>query len=79
MTVDVISEFSFGDSFDLLHDVKGANFDNTFLKAFDLVATSVLHFTFWPILRTLTNNIPQALALRMSDNVAGFIELNNVS
>ncbi|TKA75497.1 hypothetical protein B0A55_04648 [Friedmanniomyces simplex] len=77
VTVDIISEFAFGDSFDLLQSIKETSFETNFLKAFDLVATSVLHFTFWPILRTITNSLPQALALRMSDEVAGFVAFNN--
>lgn len=53
MTVDVITEFAFGKSFDLLHEAKDGKFDVQFLHAFDQVADSIMLFYHFPALRWL--------------------------
>ncbi|KAL3473187.1 cytochrome P450 [Aspergillus californicus] len=75
MTVDIISDLGFGQSFKLMDDVKGAGFEAPFLQAFDLAAASIWDLMFFPILRFLVFALPPSMTVLMGGPAAHMARL----
>ncbi|CAG7954027.1 unnamed protein product [Penicillium olsonii] len=75
LTVDVISEYSFYTSFDLMKGVKDETFEMPFLLAFDIIADSVLDFQAWPLFRKAINQVPATMFKALSQKARGWHDL----
>ena len=75
MTVDLITEVAFGESFDLLVKADDNTFDAPTLETFDLAAASLSDITYFPILRVIINKTPPAIAVKLSRSAASFQDL----
>lgn len=77
--MDFISEYSFGQPFGLLDEVKDQKFHPELLSAFDLVLEGVINFHYFPVLRFLSRWVPASLMAATDEKIAKFQELVRVS
>ncbi|APA11943.1 hypothetical protein SS1G_05491 [Sclerotinia sclerotiorum 1980 UF-70] len=75
LTVDFISEYSFGQSFSLLEDAKDLEFHPGILFAFDMSTEVVTTFRYFPILRQFSNLMPLSLMAFLSQKITKVKEL----
>jgi hypothetical protein len=78
MTVDIISEYAFGQPFGLTGQVQTHKFDVPFLRAFDLVLHGVVDFTYFPLFRRLFNLLPNWLPPLLDEAMGQMLELYGV-
>ncbi|KAL4902025.1 hypothetical protein BDW74DRAFT_181183 [Aspergillus multicolor] len=65
MTVDLITDIGFGNSFDLTDKARGSGFETDFLQAFNLVATSIWEFMYLPVTRFLVGLLPLSVTIAL--------------
>lgn len=70
MTVDVITEVAFGESFNLLTESEANTFNAPFLETFDLAANSFWDIEHFSILRVVISSVPSAVAGKLSRSAA---------
>ncbi|KAH3947302.1 hypothetical protein HBH98_125320 [Parastagonospora nodorum] len=70
LTVDVISEFAFGESFNLLTDAEDNTFSAPILDTFNQTIATTWELIQFPILRIIAINAPLALAAKLSTAAA---------
>ncbi|CAD6445536.1 da207784-86f9-43fb-b67d-03a6ef638b7e [Sclerotinia trifoliorum] len=75
LTVDFISEYSFGKSFGLLEDAKDHTFRPGILLAFDMATEVIITFRYFPIVRHFTNLLPASLMAVFSERISKVKEL----
>jgi hypothetical protein len=75
LTVDVITEVAFGESFHLLTKAENNTFNAPFLDSLDLALKSVWDVMYFPIIRVIVDNAPPAVAVMLSQPVARFQDL----
>ncbi|KAL2071054.1 hypothetical protein VTL71DRAFT_12289 [Oculimacula yallundae] len=78
LTIDIISEFSFGQSFDTLENIKDHSFRPELLSVFDLVSEGQINFHYFPILRAISRWTPVSLISALSKKMGIFQQLHKV-
>ncbi|AEO69084.1 uncharacterized protein THITE_43879 [Thermothielavioides terrestris NRRL 8126] len=78
MTVDIISDLSLGQSFNLMDDAKANDFAADYLHVFNLVAESIWDFMYIPLARRAAGMIPPALAAWIGGPVSHFARFMKV-
>ncbi|KAL4899883.1 hypothetical protein BDW74DRAFT_105802 [Aspergillus multicolor] len=76
MTIDIISDLGFGQSFDLMGQVKETNFEADFLQAFDLVVATLWNRMYLPLLQSIMAIVPPSLAIAMGGPPAAMARLH---
>lgn len=79
LTVDIITELSFGRSFRMLENVKSPTFKVDFLEAFDLANKSLWDMMYIPVLPLLIKITPPAVILWLGGPAAHFTVLSQVT
>lgn len=77
-TVDIISEYSFGESFGLVQRAEDNKFKPDFLSAFDLALDSKLHWTYFPYIRDFCLSLPRWIAVKLEKGVENWWYLHDV-
>jgi cytochrome P450 len=77
LTVDVISEFAFGESFNLLTDAEDNTFSAPILDTFNQTIAATWELIQFPILRFIAINAPLPLAAKLSTAAAKHRVLHN--
>jgi len=73
MTVDIISEYAFGEGFGMLDSAKDNRFKPEFLGAFDLVLENVINFTYFPLMRIMSNSMPSSIAAKLDKKISNWL------
>lgn len=77
MTTEIITEFAFSKSANLIEE-KDGNFDSWFLDAFDFGSESIVETQYKPFLRFAAQVLPVAVIKILSPKVGGILDMQEV-
>lgn len=78
MTVDIISNLAFGDSFNEMDKAQATDFHTDFLSAFDLVVYSIWDLMYFPRLRSALTMLPSTISILLGGPRGHFARLSEV-
>ena len=78
MTVDIISDLAFGDSFNEMDKAQATDFHTDFLSAFDLVVSSIWNLMYFPRVRLALTMVPSAISIMLRSPRGHFARLSEV-